>query len=228
MVTQELSDLLNYIAKRNGDEKDRIPALGELSQELGISVATLREQLEVARVLGVVEVKPRTGIHVLPYRFSPAVLKSISYGVKIDPDLFGTYADLRNHIETAYWYQAVSLLNSQDISYLQTLVHQAQDKLRQNPPQIPHFEHRELHLVIYKRLSNVFVSGLLEAYWDLYEANGLNIYKDIQYLDQVWRYHDRMVAAISTGDFTGGFQALTEHMDLISQRNRPVSRLSFE
>jgi DNA-binding FadR family transcriptional regulator len=37
-----------------------------MSKELGVSVALLREQLEVAKAIGLVEVRPRTGIRRLP------------------------------------------------------------------------------------------------------------------------------------------------------------------
>ena len=45
----QLSEFLRYLAAWPGDDRGRIPPLNELSQELGISVASLREQLEVAR-----------------------------------------------------------------------------------------------------------------------------------------------------------------------------------
>jgi hypothetical protein len=38
--------------------------------------------------------------------------------------------------------------------------------------------------------------GLLEAYWDAYEAVELNTYADYAYLQEVWRYHERIVEAI--------------------------------
>ena len=90
--------------------------------------------------------------------------------------------------------------------------------------QIPHGEHRQLHMVIYRRLKNPFVLGLLEAYWEAYEAVGLNHYAGYEYLQSVWEYHQRMVDAICSGDFDAGFKALVEHTDLI--HHRPVAALA--
>ena len=56
-----LSEFLQYLASHEQGEQS-LPALTTLGQELGISVASLREQLEVARALGFVEVRPRIGI----------------------------------------------------------------------------------------------------------------------------------------------------------------------
>jgi DNA-binding FadR family transcriptional regulator len=230
MQSEMLSGFMKYLASMNSKDNngDRLPALAELSQQLGISIASLREQLEVARALGLVEVKPKTGIRRLPYTFRPAVKQSLSYALTVSSEYFKSYSDLRNHIETAYWYQAVGLLNQEDYQVLRELVARAQQKLRGRPVQIPHFEHRELHLSIYRHLENPFVSGILEAYWELYEAVGLDVYTDYSYLEKVWQYHDRMVEAICAGDFTSGYHALTEHMDLLYQRSRPVSRQKFE
>jgi DNA-binding FadR family transcriptional regulator len=207
--------------KRTGD---RLPSLGQLSEILGVSVAKLREQLEVARQLGFVEVRPRTGIRCLPYSFTPAVRQSLMYAVSIAPAHFDAYTDLRNQIESAYWIEAVRLLRAEDHDYLQTLIGQAWEKLHGSPIRIPHREHRELHLTIYRRLENPFVIGLLEAFWDAYEAFGLNLYADYGYLEQVWIYHQQMVDAICAGDFEAGFEAMIKHKDLF--QHRPIPELS--
>jgi DNA-binding GntR family transcriptional regulator len=73
-------------------------------------------------------------------------------------------------------------------------------------------------LKIYSRLENPFVQGLLEAYWEAYEEVGLNLYTDLNYLQQVWEYHEEMVAAICDGDFTRGYAALIQHKDLLFHR----------
>lgn len=224
----QISDFMKYLASGEGSESDRLPPLTELSQELGISVASLREQLEVARTFGLVEVRPKTGIRRLPYTFTPAVLNSLAYAVRIDPNLFRAFSDFRNHIEMTYWYQAVALLTPDDIDHLRELVISAQDKLHGARVQIPHIEHRELHLTIYRRLNNPFVMGILEAYWEIYEAIGLNVYTDLNYLERVWSYHQRMVEAIGSGNFAAGYQALVEHTDLIFQRSRTQTSQKFE
>ena len=67
----DISDFMRYLAAHDGAEGS-LPPLTDLSRELGISVAALREQLEVARALGLVEVRPRTGTRRLAYSFAPA------------------------------------------------------------------------------------------------------------------------------------------------------------
>jgi DNA-binding FadR family transcriptional regulator len=222
------SDFLRYLATHSAAAADQaedvqLPSLKDLSSELGVSVAGLREQLEVARAIGLVEVRPRTGIRRLPYTFLPAVRQSLSYAVTLDMEHFFAFADLRTHIEVAYLEEAARLLTPADHASLHTLVTQAWEKLQGSPVRIPHQEHKQLHLGIYSRLGNPFVHGLLQAYWEAYEAVGLNLYADYTYLTQVWEYHQRMVEAICAGDFTAARQALVEHRDLLYRRTDTTS-----
>ena len=78
-----------------------------------------------------------------------------------------------------------------------------------------------LHLCVFGKLGNPFVLGILEAYWEAYEAVGLNVYTDYGYLREVWTYHQKMVDAILAGDIDAGYQALVDHTDLLYHRPYP-------
>ena len=225
-TSQRLSVFMQYLSKLPESKEAKIPSLIELSQILGVSVASLREQMEVARIMGLIEVKPRTGIQKIPYSFSKTVLINLTYALVNDPSSFDSYSDLRKHIESAYWKEAVSLLNSDDVDALFSIINVAINKLRGKPPQIPHEEHKRFHLSMYKKLNNIFVIGILEAYWQAYEDVGLDVYTDIQYLEQVWSYHQKTVEAIARGELDTGYKSFAEHMEMISKRsNKPrVSR----
>jgi len=212
------SELLSYVIEQGFATGDRLPSLTDLSQEIGISVGKLREQLEVARMLGLVEASPRRGITRTEYSFLSPVRLSLLTAMAMDPHAFDLFSGLRAHLETAYWDEAVALLNAEDHQHLCNLVNAAKSKLDQPRIQIPFLEHRELHLSIFRRLNNPFVVGLLEAYWDAYEAVELNTYADFFYLQQVWDYHERIVKAIMAGNVAYGKQLLIEHMQLLSQR----------
>lgn len=213
-----LSDFTRYLVEQKSSPDERIPALTELSKQLSISVTSLREQMEAARELGLVEARPRTGIRRKAYSFLPAVRQSVAYSIAVKPDSFEAFSDLRIHIEESYWYEAAELLTADDHTYLQSLIDRAENKLSGRPPQIPHDEHRELHLSIYRKLNNPFVQGLLEAYWEMYEAVGLDVYNDIEYLKKVWQYHKRIVAVLKAGSYQSGYKLLREHKLLLEQR----------
>jgi DNA-binding FadR family transcriptional regulator len=218
-VFPDISEFLRYLAAHE-DAENGIPALKDLSEELGLSIASLREQLEVARALGLVEVRPRLGTKRRDYSFTPAVRQSLRYALALNDDHFRKFSELRNHVEAAFWYEAVEKLTEQDKQELKLLVKRAMEKLNRNAVQVPHEEHRKFHLLIYRRLDNPFVTGILEAYWDAYEAVGLNVFVgDLNYLLQVWQYHSEIAEAICNGDYKAGYEALTAHTDLLYQRS---------
>lgn len=212
-------DLISYLSEHKtmpDEEECSIPSLKDLSAEQGISISKLREQLSVARELGFVRVQPKTGIRLLPYNFAPAVRRSLSYALSLDRHYFEDFSDLRRKIEANYWFEAVERLDKQDYERLKTLVEWAAKKLESSPPRLPHAEHRELHMTIFGKLDNVFVVGLLEAYWDAYEEVGYSQYTELDYLKSVWAYHRKIVDAIVQGDFDTGYQMLLEHMELLT------------
>lgn len=214
------SEFIDYLLQTADSTTDTLPALKDLSKQIGISISTLREQLEAAKVLGLVDVKPRRGIRPLPYNFTPAVDASLCYAIQQDQAYFEDFVDLRRHLEYSYFPQAVDLLQESDHQELRRLVKSAWEKLQGKPVRIPHQEHRQLHLTFFKRLNNVFVSGLLEAYWDAYEAVGLNVYTDLEYLEQVWNYHEELVETAIQKDKVRCLEVLREHFELMDRMVR--------
>jgi DNA-binding FadR family transcriptional regulator len=150
------SEFLRYLLVNGHPAGERLPSLAELSAETGMSMGKLREQFEVARMLGLVEASPRRGIVRTEYSFLPAVRLSLLAALAINPAHFDAFSGLRAHLETAYWDEAVALLTEEDFATLRSLVAAARAKLSEPRIQIPYQEHRELHLTIYRQLDNPF------------------------------------------------------------------------
>lgn len=211
------SELLQYLVANGVPVGERMPTLTELSDALGISVGKLREQLEVARHLNIVSVRPRKGIRREPFDFRPALLTSLLFGLATDEATFRQFSQLRQAVETGFWLEAVAQLTPADIENLRALVSRAWAKLRGNPPHIPNQEHREFHLSFFARLDNPFVKGLLEAYWDAYEAVEITAFASYQYWLDVWHYHEQIVDALAEGDLQKGQDLLVAHFALLRE-----------
>ncbi len=217
-ISPSISEFLRFLAS-HPEADDKLPSLNDLSRELNISLSSLREQLEVARALGFVDVRPKTGTRRLSYSFTPAIRQSLGYAIALNDDHFRKFAEMRNHLEAAYWHEAVKLLTDADKAELNTIIARAWEKLEGTPVQVPHEEHRKLHLTIFRKLDNPFVIGVLEAYWEAYEAVGLNVFAGgYEYLKEVWTYHQTMVESICNGKFEVGYEALVRHTDLLYHR----------
>ena len=209
------SQFLNYLIEAQIAPGERVPTLQEIGNELGISVGKLREQLEVARNLGLVSVRPRVGIQREPLDFSKAILPSVLFSLGTGEASFILFSQLRRAIETELWLEAVVLLTEDDKTCLHEIISQAWHKLRGEPIHVPNGEHRQFHLKIYNRLDNPFVQGVLASYWDAYEASELTRFANYQYWLDVWSYHEKIAEALCTNEFDRGRQLLVEHFDLL-------------
>ncbi len=216
------SDLLDYLVQRGFQPGDRLPTINELQDErhLGISISKVREQLEVARALGLVEVKSKTGMKMKSYNFAPAVSLSLLFALAQDQHNFELFGEVRNHIEVAFWNEACESLHDEDKQIMRECLDSARAKLNGKQIRIPNDEHRTFHLTVFKRLDNPFVMGILEAYWDAYNAVELNRYSDYSYLQQVWSYHERIFQAICDGDYDAAKVLFIEHTNLIRYQPR--------
>lgn len=219
MLTDKLdSEFLTYLIDNHVDPGARLPALPAIGSEMGVSVGKLREELAVARGMGVVSVRPRLGIQREPFDFAEAVLPALLFGLATGEASFAQFSHLRRAIETAFWDEAVVQLTADDKAKLRGYVDSAWSKLRGDPIHVPNGEHRHLHLKIFSRLDNPFVQGLLVAYWDAYEASELTRFVRYQYWMQVWRYHEQIVDALCANEFERGRELLIEHFSLLPER----------
>ncbi len=218
MANEGGSEFMQYLAHSGLKPGEPLQSIQSLAKTLGISVGKLREQLEVARALGYIDIRPKTGMHRRSYSFYPAMDLSLRYALSTDHGYFNQIEELREHLEACFWHEAVSKLDDGDKDHLRRLLEKAWISLNGSPITIPHVEHRDLHLTIYSRVENVFVHGILEAYWDGYESVGLNRYTDYVYLKTVWTYHEQMVDSILKSEYDSGHRALIEHFDLLHRR----------
>lgn len=216
------SHLLNFIVEQEYQPGDRLPTIAELGDHdhLNISVSKVREQLEVARALGLVDVKSQAGTRLKEYSFAPAVHLSLFYALATDLRYFEQFSALRTHVEVAFWHEACQLLTDADKDELRGYIEAAWGKLNAPRIRIPNDEHRAFHLTIFRHLDNVFVKGLLEAYWDAYAAVELNVYAELTYHREVWEYHQRILDAICTGDFDAAQEAYIQHTRLLHYPTR--------
>lgn len=216
------SELLDYMIRSGFQPGDRLPTIHELQSpdHLGISISKVREQLEVARALGLVEVRSKTGMRMREYSFAPPIHLSLFFALALDPRHFEMFSSLRNHLEVSFWDEACLLLTDEDKAEMRGCVDHALAKLNGNPIRIPNDEHRSFHLIVFRQLNNPFVMGILESYWDAYAAVELNRYADYRYLREVWQYHERILNAIETGHIEQARLLFVEHTQLIHHQPR--------
>lgn len=219
--TSFMETISEYLIKAGpacAGEPVKLPALGDLAKQMGMSRGKLREELIAAQAYGVVEMRPGDGTYVRAFDFYTAIRPAILYSIACDRENFNRFRVLRAYLEVAFWDEAVRALTEDDIRQLEQIVIGAERKLKSTPIQIPHADHRDLHLRIFGKLDNPFVQGLLRAYWDAYEAAELHHYFELSYYEEMWASHRALVEALKSGHPQRGREILTQHFTILDQR----------
>jgi DNA-binding FadR family transcriptional regulator len=196
----------------------RLPSLGQLAKELGVSRGKLREDMIAAQAYGIIEMRPGDGTYTRPFDFYAAIRPLVLYSIAYDRQNFDRFYRLRAQIEVAFWEKAVSGLGQAELDKLEHVLECAQSKLHGHPIEIPHVEHRDFHVQIYSQMDNPYAQGLIKAYWDAYEAVGLHRYFELSYYEQMWSSHRAMVRAIQSGRIQEGKEVLIKHFTLLEDR----------
>ena len=199
-------------------EPAKLPSLGKLAKELGVSRGKLREDLIAAQAYGMVEMRPGDGTYACPFDFYTAISPLILYSIACDKRNLYRFYKLRTKLELTFWHEASRELGQAEHDRLEHIVERAERKLVGKSIEIPHKEHRDFHLLIYSRLDNPFAQGLLTAYWDAYKAVGLHRYFDLSYYERMWSSHRRMAQAIIGGQYQEGKELLIRHFTLLEDR----------
>jgi DNA-binding FadR family transcriptional regulator len=150
-----------------------------------------------------------------PIDFTTVMLDPVLFSLASGETTFAQLSCLRQVVESGFWDQAVVMLTAGDKEHLSDLIASAWSKLRGDPVHIPNSEHRDLHLTIFRRLENPFVQGILETYWEAYEAIELTRFAQYRYWLTVWDYHERIVEALLHDDYPLGRRLLLEHFELL-------------
>jgi len=224
------SDILRYIVDNGYEPGDQLPTIQEISRDMDVSVAKTRESLEVARALGIVEIKPGRGTRVAQYSFEPACTLSVLYAIGVGQTRhnFKYVRQLRNAIEVSFWAEATGKLTDEDLEDLYKLIDKAFVLLERSPIKVPADEHRAFHLKIFSRLGNPFVDGFLKAYWEAHDSFGLNTYANLNYHMKVWNYHKRIVDSIKEGNAQLGRVLLIEHYNLLRHQEDVEREMAVE
>ena len=214
--------ILQYIVDKElatpGSEPVKLPPMEDLAEELAISRGKLREEMVVMQAYGVVDMRPGDGTYVCPFDFYTAIRTLTLYSTACDWRNFDHLYRLRVQLEITFWQEAIQNLTREDKEELARIVDQAEHKLTGSPVEIPHKGHRDFHLLIFGRLDNKFVQGLLKAYWDAYEAVGLHRYFDLNYYQKMWSSHRAIAEAIISNQHKKGQEILVQHFTLLENR----------
>lgn len=152
--------LARIIEQHAGDKSWRMPSERELAEELGVSRPVIREAVIALEMRGIVEVRGRTGIVVLPRR-SEQVGFDLA-GIDIGPGPF-ELLEARLAIESSAAALAAERATSYDILVLEECILQMEQE--REVVLLQEKGDRDFHMTIAKMTNNAIIYSMIEALW---------------------------------------------------------------
>ncbi|KKB12937.1 hypothetical protein VE25_04645 [Devosia geojensis] len=152
--------LARMIEQNAGNRNWRMPSERELAEELGVSRPVIREAVIALEMRGIVEVKGRAGIVVLPARVS-----QVSFDLPdsdIGPGPF-ELLEARLAIEASAAALAAERATSYDLMVLEECIHQMERET--NVVLLQEKGDRDFHMTIAKMTGNAIIVSMIETLW---------------------------------------------------------------
>ncbi|WP_248306951.1 MULTISPECIES: FadR/GntR family transcriptional regulator [unclassified Devosia] len=214
VVAQRIAQM---IEAHSGDPSWRLPSERELAEELQVSRPSIREAVIALEMRGVVEVRGRAGIVILPRKTNDVNFDIIN--TDIGPGPF-ELLQARLAVESGAAAIAAQRANSYDIMRLEDSIARMQDE----GSSAVHNEKndREFHMIIAHMTGNAIVVSITEALWAQRDAS--RMWKKIHehmHGDAVrptWiGDHHAIVAALKLRNADAAYKAMARHINNVSE-----------
>ena len=185
-----------------------MPGEMEVSALLGLSRPVVREAFSVLEAAGVLIVRKGSGRVLMPFSFRSVVNLLSSFAVPHGKLLLDLLA-VRQLMEGNMLPAAAAIMTNSDLDELERLVAAMEEKATRNE----YFgeEDRQFHALLYRRLDNEVLQGLLELFWAMYHELDIDALSHSQRLDETAAHHRRIVTALRAGDVRRAQHHLDTH-----------------
>ena len=213
---QIIREIIARVASGSYGVGERLPAERALCREFDVARGTLRKALSELDALGVVRIKPNSGIYV--QGVAPARLpKSL-----LPPDFtrvdLADIVDARKAIELAALRQAVERMSARDIRQLQTIV----DRMSSSVEDLPAFLEHDLafHQTLVRASGNAVLATAFEAIYEYHRFSAVYTSQHEGEEAEALDFHRRLLAAIVQRDVRASCRILGKHLDAINKYSR--------
>jgi GntR family transcriptional repressor for pyruvate dehydrogenase complex len=213
---QIIREIIARVASGTYGVGERLPAERALCQEFDVARGTLRKALSELEALGVVQIKPNSGIYVqgvAPTRLPKALLPPDFTRVNL-----ADIVDARKAIELAALRQAVERMSARDLRQLQTIV----DRMSADIDDLPAFLEHDLafHQMLVRASGNAVLATAFEAIYEYHRFSAVYTSQREGEEAEALQYHRRLLTAIAQRDVRASCRILGEHLDAINKYSR--------
>ncbi len=203
-----------YILEHHLKPGDSLPPEGQLVEDLGVGRSSVREAVKSLQSVGIVDVRQGDGLYVRELNFDP-MLEAFIFGMQFDPNTLAELLQIRIWIEVSVIGDAVGHLSDEDITKLEGVLKQWEQRVRDGE------EYSDLdesfHQIIYGVLHNQTLMNLFSAFWTAFTNLDNKITQDAD-PENVLQFHRSILDAIRSRDSESTRQQLLQHFAHIKNR----------
>ena len=220
-VADEIATILQRkILEMNLKEGDKLPSHDVLSQELGVSKASLREGLQKLAVMGLVDLRQGLGTIVatpnISNFFKILSPRLVSLGCSLS-DLF----EARTSIESYTAAEAAIKRDQQDLKEIASLLSEMQNSIERSDSGSFSYADMEFHNRIAKAAKNVVLVEMLNTINELIQFHDNLVHRKPGGSEVSFQYHQQIFSAISEGNSVAARQAMVDHIENVKSQRIP-------
>ncbi|MFC3705101.1 FadR/GntR family transcriptional regulator [Devosia honganensis] len=205
--------IARLIEENAGNKGWRIPSERELAEELNVSRPVIREAIIALEMRGIVEVRGRAGMVILPPRSSGQISFDL-VGIDVGPGPF-ELLEARLAIESSAAALAAERATSYDLMVLEECI--ARMERERNVVLLHEKGDRDFHMTIAKMTNNAIIFSMIEALWAQRDESIMwqKLHEHIHAEDvrPLWiGDHHSIVAALRLRNPDAAYKAMARHI----------------
>jgi DNA-binding FadR family transcriptional regulator len=205
--------LTGFIRENRLSPGDRLPSETLLADLLGVSRPSLREASRSLQALGIVDVRPGSGLYVSDFSFHP-LIDQLPYGLADSAAAFQEILTVREGMESGLMPALARLPASTELVECAAIA-ERMAVYEQRGEAIDAVD-RDFHLRLYRPLGNTLVDRLIELFWDVF-ARLRRAMPDRAESDRA-AVHTRIVSALQAADSDAAVAHMRLHFDDLRRR----------
>lgn len=213
-------DLVAFIRERELKAGDRLPAVRQLADELGVTVPTLRESLRRLQAIGMLDMRHGSGIYLRTEE--PRVLLANPYPGPLASRTIIELLDARVLIEPPLVALAAERARPADLDALCRTLDDAAESLERGDDDELHRLNAEFHGRIAGLAGNAILGQVLASMLELYGPEQLAVLRIYDDRRRDLAEHREICAALTRGDGSDAADLMRRHLegvrDVVSAR----------
>lgn len=225
-VHEEIQNRIKeYIIANNLQPDDPLPSEPQLSEQLGVSRAVVRESLRSLEALGVIYSRRGAGRYVSRFNLDP-ILDNLSYGMLFDVEDLQEIIAVRERLEVGFIADAIAALDEETLLQMRAAI----DTMHRKGVAGADFlvEDLTFHRLLYRVTGNRLLIKLLDIFRVVYQnlhQQSLGMARD---LETELQNHENLLQAIEARDVPLAQQRMRIHFDGIKERLQAARLINHE